>query len=114
MSGTTSANSIPQESINNLNELQDCLSEVAGRLEAKKTSVHVTRFPEKNLLVHGCINFYDAWHKYHSGWVLERCHLTKDPELCDKLTKMFEKKNTQVQESFFISRIQHRFYIIFL
>lgn len=46
--------------------LDDCLAEVEARLAYKKDPNnyrHAERFPEKNLLVHNCVNLYDKYNK---------------------------------------------------
>ena len=47
-------------------KLDDCLAEVEARLAFKKdvnNYHHAERFPEKNLLVHNCVNLYDKYNK---------------------------------------------------
>lgn len=44
-----------RQSVSLLKDLQECLNNVASRLESKKDVPHVERFPEKNLLTHDCI-----------------------------------------------------------
>lgn len=101
----------------NLVSLQECLSEASGRITAKNEDKfdQVTRFPEKNLLVHTCIHRYDAWHKSFQDYVMGVCHKAQvqstlpseatsqskpNPmEQCEKLTKLLNSKNHQVKTS---------------
>eukprot|EP01124_Arcella_intermedia_P017320 TRINITY_DN24091_c0_g1_i1.p1 TRINITY_DN24091_c0_g1~~TRINITY_DN24091_c0_g1_i1.p1 ORF type:complete len:159 (+),score=35.87 TRINITY_DN24091_c0_g1_i1:67-543(+) len=85
--------------MNNLAKVQDCLSDVAGRLQAKREDPEaITRFPEKNLLVHTCMHHYESFHRHYEGWLKEKCHEKKEEQRCAKLRGIFEGKNVVVKK----------------
>jgi len=48
----------PAEAVEYLEQLDHCINDVQSRLDGQKNSKYVTRFVEKNLLTHKCMNLY--------------------------------------------------------
>lgn len=97
-----------RQSVTLLIDLQECLNNVASRLESKKDVPHVERFPEKNLLTHDCIGLllsciltqeglYDKWYKAQTNWVYHTCHGSSvDGSKCNLVRDKFIEKNKMV------------------
>eukprot|EP01126_Amoeba_proteus_P039903 TRINITY_DN422_c0_g2_i1.p1 TRINITY_DN422_c0_g2~~TRINITY_DN422_c0_g2_i1.p1 ORF type:complete len:140 (-),score=15.15 TRINITY_DN422_c0_g2_i1:120-539(-) len=86
-------------SIAHLQSVEECLNTVMLRLESKRNSPHVERFPEKNTLTHDCTEFYDLWRRTHGEWVTEVCRKSRNLEKCSDLEAQFKSKNAQVRQT---------------
>jgi len=87
------------QAVGSLREVEDCLNEVHSRLDQQAESKYVTRFSEKNMLTHRCMNAFDRWRRAHQAWTKETCHASKDADACRQLQLLFDEKEITIRKS---------------